>query len=246
MAAPTTGDDDMDALLEDVTLGELAEQGAETLGDHKLTQDEMDGVQTRAREIVDKARADGTSPLDGMEDMHKLTLSIGVVVPRVLFAGAIAASTATAARKKSWMKQIGNMDPDVGCIKVDFLNSETGDADVAYLRLEECGADHDLGAQLEKLYAVIKPENRAKVMEQLSMIVFLGRSAYGQMFVKLRPILDKIARKVPANASADASAEKPFAFRDLEVDYANTTLHTTIPGTRRVGIFVRLSAEVDE
>lgn len=241
-------------LFEDLRIDELAENAAEAMrrqnGGAGLTDADVEAARARAREIIDETRAaeskkapggGAAGPLAGMHEMHALSLSIGLPVPRILFGQMVEASTATAAQKKAWHRQLKGMSKvkETGCIQADFFDTGTQEKNTAYLVLEECGEDHDLGAQLGKIYSRIPPEKQGEIRRHLSVLIHLGRSAYGQMLKKMMPVLHKVGKKIPAQGG-----DKPFDPCVLGVDPANTTLFIMPPGTRRVGIFVRLADEI--
>jgi hypothetical protein len=118
----------------------------------------------------------------------------------------------------------------VGCMEVDFFNAELGRKDKAYLVLDECEADHDLGAQLDKLRRHVAAEKWPEVVRSLSMLVFVARSVYETV---ARDKADLVRRMCPG-------AEGVLAYK---VDPSNTTLFVdAIP--QRIGIFVRMEDEV--
>lgn len=234
-------------LFEDLTFDELAEQAAQALHNQTgevLSDAALDEVRTRAREIVSGTSAEtprGALPgaLEGMQDMHNLTLAIGLPVPRILFAQMVEAAAASAGRKKVWLRQLKDMSAvrETGCIQVDFYDVQAGKKNTAYLVLEECDENHDFGAQLDKVYSRIAEDKQDEIRKHLSMLVYLGRSAYGQMLVKNGPTLAKITQHLPPGDDG-----KPFDPRVIGVDPANTTLYISLPKTKRVGIFVRFAS----
>jgi hypothetical protein len=228
------GTSDLDELV--AALGR--QRGAE------FSEAELAAARARAQEIVAEARNNGKDPAElvqGLRDMQNLTISIGLPVPRILFREMVAAARANPGRKKTWGRQLARMSDvqETGCIGVDFFDTQTRAANKAYLVLDACGADHDLGAQLDRLFARVGADKRDELREHLSMLIHLGREAYGHMSVAARPILTEIAKKVPA---ADG---RPLDFLALRVDPANTTLYLDAPGAQRVGIFVRFEDDVD-
>jgi len=247
-----TPNDDVADLFDELTLDELTERAAEAqrAAGTELSEADLDAVQVRAREIIaetresqrlaaSEAKASGTEaagPLAGMDDMHALSLSIGLPVPRLLFSQAINASSATKGRKKAWLRELKVMSDvkETGCIQADFFDTQTREQNTAYLVLEECGEDHDLGAQLDKVFSRVAEDKHDDIRKHLSMLVYLGRSAYGQMMMKMVPLLTKLGKKLPDG----------FDPRQLVIDPDNTTLSLNIAGTRRVGIFVRLADEI--
>jgi hypothetical protein len=247
----TTGDSVAD-LFDELTIGELAERAADAqrAAGTEVSDADLDAAQVRARTIIAETRraaADvkesGTMlahvpapPLAGMDDMRDLSLSIGLPVPRILFTQAVGASTATKGKKKAWMRGIGAMSDvsETGCIQADFFDTSTQAQNTAYLVFDECGDAHDLGAQLEKIFSRVAADKHDDIKKHLSMLVYLGRSAYGQMMMKMAPLLADLGKKLPND----------FDSRLLVVDPDNTTLSLNIAGTRRVGIFVRFASEI--
>ena len=165
----------------------------------------------------------------GLRDMRNLSLAIGLPAPRILFDAMVEASRGTNGEKEAWRRELGQMSEvtETGCIRIDF----SGEAAPAYLVLDACGPDHDLTAQLDKIYSRIPAGRRKEILKHLSVLVHLGRAAYALMATKVRPVLAQIGEKTGGPASP------PHA---LHVDFANTTLYVPHIGGRRVGIFVRL------
>ena len=242
-------------IFDELTLGELTDRTTQALstrriaaGEVAISEAEQNVVQDRAREIIRKTRAaskhvDDGGPLADIQAMHNLSLSIGLPTPRILFNAMVdAADAASDAKKKTWRRQIRQMSEvkETGCIKIDFVKGE----DSAYLVLDECGPDHDLTAQLDKIYTRIPDKRREEILKHLSMLVYLGRAAYSQMMVKMMPTLTAIGKgiRVP---SSDSGVNNTFDPRILNVDPANTTFYVVHASDRRVGIFVRLSSEID-
>lgn len=240
-------------LSEDCTDQELAENVAEIVrrqnSGAKLTNADVEVLRARAQEIVTKNRAaigetkGGAvkAQLVGMDEIHNFPLSIGLPAPRTLFGQMVEASTATATQKKAWHRQLEGMSEitEIGSIRVDFFDIGTQKKDTAYLVLGECEENHDLGAQLDKIFPRIPREKHDEIRRHLSILIHLGRWAYGQMMVKMMPVLDEIREKIPAQGD-----DKPFDPRILGVDPTNTTFYIMLPGTRRTGIFVRLADEI--
>jgi hypothetical protein len=195
--------------------------------------EEFEEVRARARKVLEKMRA-GAPPHPGMEDMRRLSMAIGLPAPRCLFGALIEAASAGPKRKEAWRRRLDESLPvrETGGIRVDFLDKARGKMATAYLVLDACRPDHDLTAELEKLYSRIPPGRQAEIRKHLSMLVCLGRSVHALLAQKLAGALDEIGEKAPQ-----------VAVRELRVDPANTTLY--IPGNarHRVGIHVRLVGE---
>lgn len=226
----------LEEALDDLAFDEAVEIAADAQSDEGV---DVGAARERAREIVDQVRTDGDSgSLAGLQDMHNLSLAIGLPVPRILFSQIVNAANAPENRKKVWRREIKGMSDltETGCIKVDFRNQSTGEDDTVYLVFDECQEDHDLGAQLEKIYSVIPESKQDDIRKHLSTLVLLGRSAYGQMIIKMAPLLEKIKKKMPDE----------FEPRRLCIDAKNTTIFLPEVDTSRVGIFVRFESEVGQ
>lgn len=232
--------DEIEELFDEITLDEVVEKaaGVRREAGEDLSPGDVEAARARAKELVDEARQDPESGLlAGRKDMQNLALSIGLPVPRALFDVMIDAGTAPPARKKALRQQLPAMSPvtETGCIRADFFDTTTQAPNVVFLVLEACDAAHDLGAQLDKIYGRLKPDKREEIRNHLSMLVYLGRTAYGQMLAGNPDLVKKLLRKLPAG----------FDPHVLNVDPANTTLFLGAPcDGRRVGIFVRLESEV--
>jgi len=230
--------------LDGLIFDEATDRAAEALfakraatGEAAIGRAERAAAQERAREILGKAgAANGEGPLAGIQDMHNLSLAIGLPAPRILFDAMVDAAAATNKEKKVWRRQLMRMSEvqETGCIKVDFAGKKGS----AYLVLDECGPGHNLTAQLNKLYARVPNERRGEILNHLSALVHLGRAAYSQMMVQMMPTLEAIGKKIRVAGAFDP--------RLLGVDPANTTLYVPHTGNRRVGIFVRLSSEIGD
>ena len=151
-------------------------------------------------------------------------------------------SSASLGQKQKFRRELADMTPltETGCVSVEFCGPGAGGAggaavpQTAYLVLEKCPADHDLSAQLDPLYAKIPPHRQEEIRQNLSMLVYLGRSTFGQMLETKTRALAEIARKLPSG----------FDPADLQVDPANTTLFLPPPCAARVGIFVRYEEDL--
>ena len=205
-------------------------------GEGALTEDEVRFARTRARELVAGVRAGEDPPLAGLRDMQLLAQAMGLPVPRILFAEMIARCSATTERKRAFSRGLKDMSPltETGCISTDFLDRTTGAAGKAFLVLEPCEADHDLGAQLDPFYARIPPEKQEDIRQFLSMLVYMGRQTFHHMLETKRALVGEITKKLPEGFDPSA----------LGVDPANTTLFLPPPCSQRVGIFVRYLDEM--
>jgi hypothetical protein len=174
----------------------------------------------------------------GLKDLQNLTLSMGLPATRATFHYMIKAADLRGAAKTDAMRAVAEFSPvtEVGCMKVDFFNRTTGAPDIAYLVLDKCPRLHDLGAQLDKLKVHVSDEKWPEVVRSLSMLIHIGRSVYGQT---ARKHLD-LVRQIHGAAAGDPCTK----YLDLQVDRENTTLFLEPSWPSRVGIFVRLNADV--
>ena len=205
----------------------------------KVSETDIQDAQIRARKLVDEARADPSkNPRDGLEAMRNLALSIGLPVPRILLAEMIKASSASASRKKKLIARLPKISEvsETGCIKVDFPVTKNGKSshDTAFLVLDQCAPDHDLGAQIYKLFSRISADKQDEIRKHLSMLIALGRRSFGTVVAENKNLLKEIANGLPAD----------FPVTRLMIDTKNTTFFMAAPCKTRVGIFIRFESEL--
>lgn len=204
------------------------------------------GQEVPSAETIAAARARATEMLRGLsgedeaglKDLQNLTLSMGLPATRATFQYMIKAANLRGAAKTDALRAVAEFSPvtEVGCMKVDFFNQTTGAPDIAYLVFDKCQRLHNLGAQLDKLKAHVSDEKWPEVIRSLSMLIHIGRSVYGQT---ARKHLDLI-RRIHGSAADDPCTK----YLDLQVDRENTTLFLEPSWPGRIGIFVRLGADV--
>jgi len=231
---------------DDATIDDLAERVIEAhhaAGGKDLGETDRVAAQARAREIINEARdrADDNGALAGLHDMRKLSLAIGMPVPRILFNAMIDAAAVSESRRRTWRRQLKFGVKETGCIQVDFQDIHTKENDIAYLVLDKCGPGHDLSAELDKLYTRIPESRQDEIRKHLSVLVYLGRAAYSQMMAEMMLLLTEIGKKIPCPAD-DAAGPVAFDPRMLGVDPANTTIYIPYTQEQRVGIFVRFAS----
>jgi hypothetical protein len=232
-------DDAPAAAAPDDALGGLAEQAMQTAG-APVTTESLGAVRAAAAAIVDQATP---NDIAGLKDYHKLTIAIGMRAVHVTFNAMVAAAQAEAKKADGSgglaaglladaEREIVSMSPvtETGCMKVDFFNRTTSRSDVAYLVLDRCGRDHDLGAQLDPLRAAVAPDRWGEVVKHLSMLVFLGRTVYKRLAGEHVGLIRRLF-----------GAEK---YPELLVDPVNTTLYVEAEWLDRVGIYVRYESDV--
>jgi hypothetical protein len=205
------------------------------------------GGEAPSAEVVADARARASEMLTtmssddeaGLKDLQNLTLSMGLPSTRSMFQFMIENSKLRGVAKKDAIQAVADFSPvsESGCMKVDFFNQARGAPDIAYLVLHKCPRDHDLEAQLNKLKPHVLAEKWAEVTRSLSMLIYIGRSVYGQI---ARANLGLI-RDIHGAAADDPCTD----YLDLKVDVENTTLYLDASWPSRIGIYIRLGAEVE-
>ena len=217
-------------------ISELAAQAAVELqagASAEIDKSTIEQGEAQAKEIISKGG--DQEMFSGMEDMRKLSLSLGLPVPFTLFAALIDRTTAPANKKKKWKKAVRGAMPasDDGCLEVDFLD-KAGAKRKARCLLAPCGPDHDLSSEIDQITNLAASAGAGKaLLEHLSMLVHLGRAAYGQVATLMIPLLEKVADALPEEAGL-------FDVWDLRVDGSNTTLYCPNVEDRRVGIRILL------
>lgn len=170
------------------------------------------------------------SPDDILKNLE-LSLAIGTPVPRILFAAMVEASQAPDSVKNGWRQELEQelAAEGTGCIRVELPNAQT-----VYLVLDECGPDHDLTAELGKVYSRIPECRHEEIRQHLGALVFLGRFVY-DLSTKKTKCVHAVAETIPT------SSDEVFDCQNLKVDNANTTLYLPHIEDRRVGIYVRFA-----
>ena len=194
-------------------------------------------ARARAAEML-RGMASGDAAESGLKDLQNLTMSMGLPAARATFQYMIKAAGLRGAAKTDAMRAVAGLSPvtEVGCMKVDFFNRTTGAPSIAYLVLDKCPRLHDLGAQLAKLKVHTSDDKWPEVIRSISVLLHIGRSVYAQT---AREHLDLI-RQIHGSAASDPCTE----YLDLQVDRNNTTLYLKKDWPGRIGIFVRLDADV--
>ena len=187
--------------------------------------------------VQDAQQKKDNSILKGAEAMRNLSLAMGLPVPRILFAEMAKRGSAKSKPRKKIQAQIAGMSKisETACIKAKFVDIKTKREKTAYLYLAACGADHDLTAQLDKLFSRIAKNKEAEMKQHLSVLVYLGRNAYARMLALNKDLVGNILHHLPTG----------FNPRVLMVDPKNTTLYLQNPCSQRVGIFIGFESEIN-
>ncbi len=215
------------------TLASMAETGQEAPDEETLA-----AAQTKAREMLREAGGDGDDPAAGINDLRALTSSMGLPAARIAFRHMIKAAGVRGAVKHEALAAIKAFSPitEVGSMKIDFFNRETGKPDVAWLLLDECRANHDLGAQLDKIKPHVAPEKWPEILKHCSTLIGIGRTVYAQLAKNNLALIRKINGLPASDPCTDYLAYK--------VDMASSTLYLSAAWPNRIGLFVHLDKDV--
>jgi hypothetical protein len=193
-------------------------------------------VEEKAHALLDQLGVTSEDAI-GIRNLQDLTTSIGLPAARESFEAMLDANRVTPALRAAALREIKAFSPitEVGCMQVDFFNMIKAAPDVAYLVLDKCPANHDLGAELKKLRTVIDTDKWVEVVKHLSMIIYLGRTVYAAMAKEHKPLIRQIFGRSADHDCADLMT--------LGVDSRNTTLFVNPRWPVRVGIFVRFKSD---
>lgn len=202
---------------------------------NELTAEEIQNVQDRARELASKMTPDD---VEGLRDLQNLTLAMALPAVREIFKQMIAKARLGNESAAEAYKEVEAFSPitEFGCMRVDFHNKTTNRPDIAYLSLKKCKADYNFDQEINKLRKLVAEDKWPNVLTHLSMLVYIGRSVYGQISRLHAPLLRRIFR-LPA-------ADPCTNYIDLKVDGVNTTLYVDKNDTWRIGIFIQLDNEI--
>lgn len=230
-------DEGVHVLLNDLSMDEavaMAARNHTSDGNAPLTTEQVQEARSKAQTLLQGMSGDGLS------DMRKLTLSLGMPAAKLALIHLIDYGAAPDPMKASLKNSVNGLYPDIpekGCQQVDFFNKKKGAMDAAYLVLDECPSTHNLTAQLDKLAPHIPPEKRPEIMKHLTALVFVGRSVFAKVVKENRDLVRDILQFLPAADKIDCNA--------MHVDPNNTTLCVHPRTPKRVGIFVILSDEAE-
>lgn len=177
---------------------------------------------------------------EGLKDLRALTLTMGMPSARKILKQLIDFGIAPDPVKQSLRDAVDRISPEMkehGCQEITFFNKAKGKEDKIYLVADECDANHDLTAQLNKMAPHIPVARRPEINHHISVLVYIVRSVFAKVVKENESLLKDILRYVPSSERLNINA--------LQVDPRNTTLcfHPHTP--RRVGIFVKMSDEVE-
>lgn len=222
--------------LEEV-LQEAVEEEERKQG-RKFTPEETARIKENARSQARKARTSGWTR--GAKDAKNLMLSIGLPVPRILLRELVKRAPGLGEKEK---KKLGARIErlmgvrETGSIEIKFHDATKNGPNTAYLVLQECPPDHDLGAQLDKLYSRIPEAKQDEIRKHLSVLFHIGRNTYVSAVEDPANVLlvGTLLKHYPKDSEACPT--------QLRTDPKNTTLFLH-PEWTRAGIFVRLESEL--
>jgi hypothetical protein len=212
---------------DEVAPAATAEATAPATAEATAPEDEA-SLRARAEQFAQTLRRED---VEGLKDIQNHMISMGLPATRALLRQFVEHSTAAGSPEQTRaLKAVADLSPvtEVGCMRVDFHDRIANCGNTAYITLEECPRDHDLGAQLGKLQSRCAEAKWPEVLTHLSRLVFFGRSVYAQSARALQPELGAAFVRYPG----------------VQVDAANTTLYLEEAWPRRAGIFVRLRDEI--
>lgn len=221
-------------LLDDMALTDAAEAAAQARaaeGGAPLSAAEVGAARAKAQDLLRSGAA------AGLRDMRNLALALGLPAARLSLKHLVEFGAAPAPVQRALCAAIDAVSEitEHGCQEVAFFNKQKGRADRAFLLLDECPADHDLTAQLDRLAPHIPVERRPEITKHLTALVYFGRSAFAKVCEENPQLVRDILKYLPAADRVDISK--------LHVDPRNTTLCVHPRAPRRVGIFVRMMAD---
>lgn len=169
------------------------------------------------------------------EEQLQSIVAVGLPVPQVLVTEMICLGNAPPAVKKVMLDKLSELSAHIkghGGIRIRFADKTSGQPTEAILYLDECEASHDLGAQLAKLDPRLPDAAARETLRKrrLTELVHFGREAYGMVVSQSGGLMELVGSHLPED----------FDARLLHIDPTNTTFYINIPGSRRVGIFIKL------
>lgn len=219
-----------DTIRAELALDEAVANATAALGSVGLSEE----TRAKAAELIKGSSA------DGMREARKVMIAAGMPAAALLLKQLVDFGSALDPIKASLKRSIdaacgGGETVDHVCQEVAFFNRQTGKADVARIRLDECPANHDFTAEQNKLAPHVPVAKRPEIDKHMSMLVYLGRSVYAAVVKDHGDLLRQIVSYLPRGSDRiDATV--------VAVDPTNTTL-CVHPGTpKRVGIFVTIDS----
>lgn len=199
-----------------------------TINDSKeiLSEESISDIRDKATKMVQNA--------EGIKDIQKLTLSMGLPATREILYQMVDNSEC---EKEKALDRINDLHlvKETGCIKIDFLNTITKKADIAYIILDKCPKLHDVGIQLDILKVHVSNEKWIEILRSISMIIYICRAVYSQTVIKNIDLI----RYINQLPNSDLCSQ----FIDLKVDKSNTTLYLNEEWNHRIGIFIHLESD---
>ena len=177
--------------------------------------------------------------MEGLQDLHNLTLSIGIPITKKNLHYLIDISQLEKAEKISAAAFVAALSPitEVGCMKIEHKSVTDTAVKTNYMLFDECAKDYELGKELDKIKNDIAADRWPEVLHHASMLVFYCRIVYSKL---VRENLGQIQKWFRRDAS-----DKCEDIIILKVDPTNTTLYCDllVDYPKRVGI--RICAEND-
>ena len=197
-----------------------------------------DEIKSKALNIMEGKSDIDPKKLEGMKDAALMIWTIGLPGVQDYMKFLVNNSECTIQDlKDSCIKKINKLaaDRDIEGTRggMEYKNGKK----VLRASYKLCKKDHDLSAELSKLYTMIGDDinNKAKINQSLGYLTFATRS----VFTQIVHIEQKMAKKLQEIMSNKYSTNIPLG---LQVDPENTTLYIDPEVEKRLGIVV----EIDE
>ena len=140
---------------DEVAPAATAEATAPATAEATAPEDEA-SLRARAEQFAQTLRRED---VEGLKDIQNHMISMGLPATRALLRQFVEHSTAAGSPEQTRaLKAVADLSPvtEVGCMRVDFHDRIANCGNTAYITLEECPRDHDLGAPLEFLRLAVE------------------------------------------------------------------------------------------
>jgi hypothetical protein len=215
--------DDEDEKLLKTLLGET---------DVEVTTEQVNKI----KNVIAESRQ-GKNGLGGAKDMFNLTISVGIQVPRILFADLINACSMNDTRKSYYAMKLSKiMIKETGSIGFKYINASTKEEKTGYIVYERCDDDHHIQTEIDNYLDITSstPESREKnnlvIISQIKKIFGIGHSIYCHMIEACSGVFDSVQEFFPSG----------FDLEEIKYNAEKAEFYLDIPNSSRVGIFIRL------
>jgi hypothetical protein len=194
----------------------------------------------QTKELLEKYANNESSQLDGALDMIKLTLSVGSPVPSILFTEIINSCDISDHKKSYYNSKIrDSMPKDVGCIQIGRFVDVMGQSRSGFIVYKECDDSHHIEDEIRdfvRLYTHdknIRKKIKESIYTQLHQFSRTGYMSYLHLKDQNTEIFTALETKYPAD----------FDHNKLEYSPSKGQFSLSLPGTKKVGIFIETTPE---